>query len=78
MEYVYKEIRASQKSNSLAEYAQELEKCCINNMQCLNELKNFTENYGLDEAEHYLENGLREMEKSAMWLRAAASCLKNV
>lgn len=78
MEYVYREIRASRKSDSLAEYAQELEKCCINNMQCLNELKNFAGGCGLDEAEHYLENGLREMEKSVMWMRAAASCLKNV
>lgn len=78
MEYVYKEIRASRNSRSLMEYAQELEKCCINHMQCMNELRNFAANCGLNETEHCLENALREMEKSEMWLRAAVSSLKNV
>lgn len=78
MEYIYKEICTGGNSNSLMECAQELEACCISHMQYMNELKKFAGSCGLDETEHCLENGLREMEKSMMWLRAAVSCLKNV
>ena len=78
MDYVYKEIRASQKSGSLEEYVKELEACCIKNMQCMNELKCFTAGCGMNDTAHCLENGLWEMEKSMMWLRAAAASLKNI
>lgn len=78
MEYVYKEIRASKNSNSLLQYTQELESCCKNNKDCLDKLMKFTDEYGLEEVSRYLGKGVKEMEKSLLWMKAAISYLENM
>lgn len=78
MRYDYKQKETNGAPVTLTDCVRVLDECSVQNMNYLRELIKLSEKCGLDEMTGYLRKSMNEMERSVLWMRAAASFLEEI
>lgn len=78
MEYDYEHKMADNPPKTILDCVKEMEQCNINYLQAVQELLEISRRCGIKELSQCLENSWREMEKNALWIKAAQSYLENI
>ena len=78
MRYDYRQKETTGTPVTLTDCVRALDGCSVQNMAYLGELIQLSEKCGLDEMTGYLRKSMDEMERSVLWMRAAASFLEGI